>query len=468
MTEAPLGTSIGSVEAAPQDTRRVGRSGRQVQSTSQRQNLLLLVQLRWIAVAGQVITIDLVQWGFGIALPWIEMAGVMIVLAPINLFAMLRYRSGAAISNAELFVELLLDVGALTGLLYLSGGAINPFVSLYLLQVILGAVLFEVMWSWVLVAVTSGCYLMLMVWHREIALPEPFGASFSGVFILGGFISFLLAAILAVAFISRITINLRRRDERLADLRQQSAEEDHIVRMGLLASGAAHELGTPLATLSVILNDWQRMPALSGDGELRQDIAEMQAQLARCKTIVSGILLSAGEARGEGTEHSSVNAFLDGVVEEWRGSRPGVRLDYRNDFGEDEEIISDAALRQVIFNVFDNAFEESPRWVAVTATRREDDLILRTEDAGRGFDAAILAELGKPYRSTKNRPGGGLGLFLVFNVIRKLGGRVEAGNRPEGGAFVELVLPLSSLSPDPEPEGEVPAMGRQAADERTS
>ncbi len=85
----------------------------------------------------------------------------------------------------------------------------------------------------------------------------------------------------------------------LAALRQRAAEEEHIVRMGLLASGAAHELGTPLATLSVILGDWLRMPAFADDAELRAEIGEMQAQLQRCKSIVSGILLSAGEARGE-------------------------------------------------------------------------------------------------------------------------------------------------------------------------
>jgi len=86
--------------------------------------------------------------------------------------------------------------------------------------------------------------------------------------------------------------------------------------MGLLASGAAHELGTPLATLSVILNDWQRMPSLGEVPELSQEISEMQLQVDRCKAIVSGILMSSGEARGEGIQRTTVNGFFADLASE--------------------------------------------------------------------------------------------------------------------------------------------------------
>ncbi|NWM54803.1 sensor histidine kinase, partial [Escherichia coli] len=101
-------------------------------------------------------------------------------------------------------------------------------------------------------------------------------------------ICFALIAVLLVLLITRIARNLREGDAERAAIRQRAAEEDHIVRMGLLASGAAHELGTPLSSLSVILGDWQRMPRIAADRDLAQDIADMQAEVARCKTIVSG------------------------------------------------------------------------------------------------------------------------------------------------------------------------------------
>jgi len=258
----------------------------------------------------------------------------------------------------------------------------------------------------------------------------------------------VLNAVLLVIFINRITRNRRDRDARLAALRQRAAEEEHIVRMGLLASGAAHELGTPLATLAVILGDWRRMPVFQSDPDLAQEIGEMQTQVLRCKSIVSGILLSAGEARGEASEETTVHAFVDELVAEWRTTRPVNDFEYRSLFGEDRAIISDSALKQTVHNVLDNALEASPHWVGLEVSRRDDTLIVSVMDQGAGFSEAMLSHLGRPYQSTKGRPGGGLGLFLVFNVVRTLGGNVSAGNRPQGGAVVTLTLPLSALTID--------------------
>ncbi len=260
------------------------------------------------------------------------------------------------------------------------------------------------------------------------------------------FICFLIAAVLLVLFITRINRNVREQDLRLAELRQQSAEEEHIVRMGLLASGAAHELGTPLATLSVILNDWERMPALRADGELAAELVEMQTQLKRCKTIVSGILRSSGEERGENSERTSIVTFIDGVVDDWEESRNPSRFEYTNRLVDDFVIASDVLLQQILYNVLDNAFEASPAWVGIDITQSGEMLSIAVRDAGPGFAPDMLAEFGKPYRSTKQKPGSGLGLFLVVNVLRKLGGQATAINVPTGGAIVELRLPISALS----------------------
>lgn len=174
----------------------------------------------------------------------------------------------------------------------------------------------------------------------------------------------------------------------------------------------------------------------------------MQVQLQRCKSIVSGILVSAGEARGESSEETSLAEFLDDLVADWRATRPVKALDYRNRFGEDLRLVSDSTLQQMICNVLDNALEASPQWVGLEASRHEDDLVLTVTDRGPGFLPAMLAQFGKPYQSSKGRPGGGLGLFLVVNVARTLGGSVAARNRPEGGAEVVLTLPLDAFALD--------------------
>ncbi|TPL88851.1 HAMP domain-containing histidine kinase [Mesorhizobium sp. B2-3-14] len=410
-----------------------------------RKNLFLLIQLRWLAVAGQVLTILATQYWFEIPLPLGKMAGVVLFLVGLNIFSLLVLRGIRPITNTQLFVALIFDMAALTTQLYLSGGASNPFVSLYLLQITLGAALLTPRFTWILVAAASACFVFLIFLFQPIAIPHHGGSDLLSLHIRGMFICFVLAAGLIVIFMTRIDRNLRERDAYLADLRQRSAEEDHIVRMGLLASGAAHELGTPLATISVILSDWRQMRTLARNRELAADMAEMRAQIERCKRIVSGILMSSGQARGEGTIRTTIRGFLDDLVEEWRISRQPFKLEYTNDFDPDEQIVSDTALKQVIFNVFDNAQEASQAWVGVTAERQGDKLVIAVRDRGPGFDETILAALGQPYMSSKGRPGGGLGLFLVMNVVRKLGGDFSARNM-EQGACVTLSLPLAALT----------------------
>jgi two-component system, sensor histidine kinase RegB len=410
------------------------------------ENMRQLIQLRWIAVVGQVVTIAVVHFGFDIRLPLREMSVVLICLVAFNIASMLRWRAHSEVTNGELFFALLVDVATLTAQLYLSGGATNPFSFLYLLQVILGAVLLRSSSVWTMVAITGACFIGLTHFYRPLALPSNYYAMLFGPYIEGTLICFGLNASLLVIFITRINRNLRARDARLADMRERAAEEEHIVRMGLLASGAAHELGTPLSTVSVILSDWRRMPAIAADTQLLEEIDEMQAQVQRCKSIVSGILLAAGEARGDSPVETTIRTFLDDLVKEWKETRPVTRFIYENRFGEDLSIVSDSAIKQMIYNVLDNALEASPKWVGLDVAREGDELKLTITDAGPGFPPEMLALLGKPYQSSKGRPGAGLGLFLVSNVARTLHGSVSAHNRPEGGAIVTLTLPLESIT----------------------
>jgi two-component system sensor histidine kinase RegB len=412
------------------------------------ENMRQLVQLRWIAVVGQVVTIAVVDFGFGIHLPLRQMSVVLICLVAFNIGSTLRWRSHHEVTNGELFFALLVDVATLTAQLYLSGGATNPFTFLYLLQVILGAVLLRAWSVWTMVVITAACFVGLTVFYKPLNLPGNYYGTLFSPYMEGTLICFALNAALLVTFITRINRNLRARDARLADLRERAAEEEHIVRMGLLASGAAHELGTPLSTVSVILGDWRRMPVITADPNLLEEIDEMQAQVQRCKTIVSGILLSAGEARGDAPVATTLRTFLEDLVNEWRESRPIASFAYDNRFGDDLPIVSDSALKQMIYNVLDNALEASPKWVGLDVARDGDALTLTVLDSGPGFPPQMLAQLGKPYQSSKGRPGAGLGLFLASNVARTLHGTVSAHNRPGGGASVTLTLPLESITLD--------------------
>ncbi len=411
-----------------------------------RRNMLLLTQLRWLAVGGQLVTVAVVNFALGIDLPLTQLLMSTATLAALNIASHVLIASGARFTDGALAAALLFDVGALTVQLSLSGGITNPFAALFLLHIVLGAVLLRPYYPWTIVAATLIALGILSLDPTPLVLPPDLPVDPVNLYLFGGFVCFVLIAVLLVVFIGQISRNLRSHDAALAAVRQRAAEEDHIVRMGLLASGAAHELGTPLSLLSVAIGDWRAMPRLKDDAELQGELAEMDGAVRRCKAIVSGILMSAGEARGVAPEVTSVRRFLTEIVADYRASLLPGTLDFDDRFGADVTIVSDPALRQVIGNVIDNAIEVSPGTVTLTASREEDGLVIEIADRGTGFAPEILATFGQPYRSTKGKPGGGLGLFLLVNVLRKLGGEASAENRLDGGARVRIVLPLAALA----------------------
>ncbi len=408
-------------------------------------NMLHLIHLRWLAVGGQIATILVATWGFGIQLPLFNMLAVMVCLIAFNIGSHLRWHEERVVSNRELFLAMLVDIASLTAQLYFTGGINNPFVFLFLLQVILSAVLLRAESTWLVVAITTLCLAFLSIVNKPLVWPLNSTYKLADLYATGLVICFVLNAALLVIFITRIGRNLRAGDAALASLRQRAAEEEHIVRMGLLASGAAHELGTPLATMSVVLGDWKRMPQFSKDPAMLEEIEEIEGQLLRCKSIVSGILLSAGETRGESSSKTSLNEFFESLVEEWESSRPAQHFEYSNSIDEEFTVAFDSTVKQMVFNVLDNALEVSPNWLRFEVSKNQEQLFLTVADQGPGFRADILEQVGTPYNSSKGRPGGGLGLFLVMNVARTLGGTLTANNRKEGGAEVVIALPLNAM-----------------------
>lgn len=404
------------------------------------ENMRQLIQLRWIAVAGQVLAILVAHFLLNVRLPLAEMLALAALLAAANL--LFAFGLGRVpMSGAAFLAALLVDMAALTAQLYLSGGATNPFVSLFLLQVALGAILLPPKLVAPLVAAGCVAFAFLSVRHLPLLLPDRLAGAEADLMLIGEDVSFIMVAGLLVLFITRISRNLRARNAYVAELAQRAAEEDGIVRIGLFASGAAHELSTPLSTLSVLVADWQRDPQLASAAGMREELAEAQAEIARCKTIVSNILHSAGEARGEAMGPSEVEHFLADLADTWRDAHPAAPLVYRTQGLAGARFAAEPALRQALWSLLENAAEASPEGVSLVADRSGSEVAIRVRDTGPGFGEDQLASVGKLYQSTKG-PGHGLGLFLAVSVARRLGGRLAAANRSPRGAEVCMVLPL--------------------------
>lgn len=415
-----------------------GSSGRSPKDAAV-ENMRQLIQLRWLAVAGQLVAIILAHYGLGVPLLVAPMLGVVALLAFANLLFAVTVRRSWVIEG-ELFIALLLDMAALTAQLYLSGGTANPFVWLYLLQIALGAIVLTPVLAWILVGASTLFYAFLTVERRPLLLPKAVGDYPIDLRAVGEWISLAMVAGLLVLFITRISRNLRARDEYVADLAQRAAEEDGIVRMALFASGAAHELGTPLSSLSVLVSDWQRDKALARIKAFQEELADAKAEVERCKAIVSNILHAAGQSRGEAMTSTKVDALLDEVARSWRSTN-GTPLAFDALQLRGATVAAEPALRQAIWSLLENAAAASPSGIEMAGAIDGERVLILISDRGPGFPEQQLQGLGKLYQSDKG-PGRGLGLFLATNVARRLGGFIEAENRAEGGATVRLVLPL--------------------------
>ncbi len=369
------------------------------------------------------------------------MFSVLLLLVIVNCVSFYRYKFQENISDKSLFIELLFDVAALTAQLYFSGGISNPFISLFLLQVIIGAILLRRIYAWLIAGITIFCYVWLSFNYQELhAFHHHESGEFFNLHLHGMLISYVFAAILLLIFVTKIIKNLREGDEKINLLKRQSLEKEQVIRMGLLATGAAHELGTPLSTISVILGDWKEMNLKK---DLFEDVEVIETQLARCKKILSEILSSSGKERFEQATIAPVKEVFDELIKEWTESRKPENLIYNFEGKSDKKILLDDILTQAFFNIFDNALEESPAFISVSVLVTEDNIVVSVEDQGKGFDKEIIKQIGKPNLTTKNSSG--LGLFLALNTLHRIGGDLKIENLSPGGAKVLVTIPLKNL-----------------------
>jgi two-component system sensor histidine kinase RegB len=163
--------------------------------------------------------------------------------------------------------------------------------------------------------------------------------------------------------------------------------------------------------------------------------------------LLGGILFAAGEVTGEAPARTTLQRFVANLVTTWRRTHPdAVRVEDR--IGTDLPIVADRALEQALTNLLDNALEAAADRIVLVVERDGGTLVLTVHDNGSGFADTILANLGKPYQSSKQRRGAGLGLFLSTNVLRTLGGTLSARNLAAGGAEVQMRVPLATIAPD--------------------
>jgi two-component system sensor histidine kinase RegB len=404
-------------------------------------NLQRLFLLRNIVIAAQCLTFALAYWVLEMELPWAEMVAVAVMLAILNLVTWIRLRRKWPVSSIEFFAQLLVDVLALSALLYFSGGSTNPFISLYLLPLTIAAAALPWAYTWVMAAITISCYTLLLFYY--VPLPhnhEEHGSEFI-MHVSGMWLAFVLSTVLIAWFVVKMGISIRERDKDLALAREQALRNEQIIALGTLAAGAAHELGTPLATMAIVTGELQN--EYIENNEFQNNVSILRDQITHCKHTLTQLLADAGQARAEDASGQAVDYFLRQVLDKWQLMRPSVKFTYRGSGVEPApQILNTQLLSQSILNLLNNAADASLKHIEIEVSWNYQELHLQILDDGEGLSGEAVQRAGQPFFTTKARGHGfGIGLFLANANIERFGGRVRLTNR-EGGACTQVILPL--------------------------
>lgn len=397
-----------------------------------------LVNLRSVAVASQLLALAATWKILELELDWQPMLLAIAVLAIINLLTWLRLRNSKPVSSPELFAQLCVDVLALSILLYFGGGSTNPFVSLYLLPLVIAAATLPGRYTWSMAAITAACYSVLMFYY--IPLPHNHQQDSDSAFnahVMGMWLGFVISAVVVAYFVVKMAQAVRDRDETLVRVREEILRNERIVALGTQAAGAAHELGTPLSTMAVVIGELQHdTEAQSKWGE---ELSILNDQVRGCKRILDKILINAKD--GGAVTLQSADRLMAEVLDEWQLLRPAAQYDYHHSDTKIAPLISvDTTLRAALMNLLNNAADAAPETVEIRAGWDDGRFTLEIHDRGKGLSKEAELKAGSAFFTTKTG-GRGLGLFLANATIERLGGSVRLFNRESGGATIELTLP---------------------------
>lgn len=415
-----------------------------------------VVRLRYGMVAGEAAIVLGMLYGFGLVLPlpW-TLVPLAVVLASNVVLGRLRVLP-LRYPQETLGAIFCLDTLSMTALLGLTGGPMNPFSLLYLVQITLSAVVLRKAWTWALAVLSTACFGLLFFFH--VAAPAfqthhlEQGLS---PHLVGMWIAFGVAAALITFFTGTIADALRTREQEVLVLQAQVAKNERLASLVTLAAGAAHELGTPLGTIAIVAKELQRYAAkaaskFAGNDAILDDARLIRSEVERCRRILERMSAQSAEPMGETPRRIRIRDLLTQVLEQFHESQRSVlKIEL-----PDEKLVAFLPVQatvQSIAALVQNAIDANVdhRPILITTLKHASNLRIDIRDRGHGMSANVLRRIAEPFFTTKE-PGKGMGLgtFLVCTFAENLGGSMVFDSVPGEGTCVTLELPLLAPQQD--------------------
>ena len=438
-----------------------------------------LTQLRWIAVAGQLLVIGYVWFALYVPLPILELLVLVTGTAISNTILWLWSRklrrtshANAATGSSEV-LELTgytdeaiggraigaligIDVLTLTALLYFSGGAANPFIFFYFANIAIAGMILPRTWAWSIsvASILGGLFLLNRAYPLEVFNRSPLAhdAEF-GVTKSAFLIAFSTCCLVITYFVSMLAMELRQREVQLAVVEKERERSQRLEALATLAAGAGHELASPLSTIAVVAKELSRnLEKTESNPSIRRDVELIREELNRCKDILRRMKSGAGEAAAENLRPVSLGEILRETVQAMREPQR-VNIQMSNAISDSMGILPKQALSQALRNLLQNGLDASTPQQTVELRVAVNKLVgsnkskeiweLTITDQGSGMTEEVKRRIGEPFFTTKEvGQGMGLGVFLTRNVIRGLGGELIFESAPDGGTICQVMLPI--------------------------
>ena len=414
-----------------------------IKETRRNVRLDTLVRLRWLSVIGQTVAVLAVYFGFEFDLPIWACLAVIALSAWLNIALRIRFRHARRIEPDRAAWLLAFDIAQLAIMMFLTGGLQNPFAFFFLGPVLLSATALPPRMTMMLGAFAMLCATLLAFFHYPLPWTDADRPNFPDDYLLGIWLSILLAIFVIGIYARQIAEEQRQLADAFAATELVLAREQHLSQIDGLAAAAAHALGTPLSTISVVVRELER--EIGPDSPHSEDIALLREQAQRCRDILAKLNQLSGE--GEPFDRMPLPTLIEEVVAPHRnfGIEIGVNLpaDETTPFGA-----RNPAILYGLGNILENAVDFAREKVEVTADWDDDEISIIISDDGPGFAPEVMSRIGEPYvRSRRRRrmyasddTGLGLGFFIAKTLLERSGATLTFVNRPfpRNGAVVTI------------------------------